>query len=231
MKDKNIKDFEQLKRKKLSIFHNNEDYDFKHSKPVHITVAFKKQFPILTLLVEQARVLDVIIKKSAYKLLSWDEKNSDTSMGWLCKAPANYPPLPFLEEHRMLADCIGGIFEVYCNNEADRLDMNQNFMFIPEYCEQGLGKTRESYEHVCSLYKVEPITTEHLLEFAHEAGGIHSFYDPNTAEVLIYAPDHSSTYLLQLPNQCEFTFYTIRGIRTFTDYVETLAQQWLDWVK
>lgn len=26
------------------------------------------------------------------------------------------------------------------------------------------------------------------------------------------------------------TFYTIKGIRTFTDYVETLAQQWLDLV-
>lgn len=94
----------------------------------------------------------------------------------------------------------------------------------------GLNGLRGLYEQTCARYGKKAMATEHLVMFVEEANGARYLYDPESKEVLFYSFDHYFNHITILPDQPEFTFYTLNGIRTFTDYVETLAQQWLDLV-
>lgn len=224
------KDFQIFKEMGSFLFCRVDRYHYQ-AGAIALSPAFRQVFPVLSRLIDQARVLDVTLGDHAYRLLSWTERDSpQINMSWLCEGePGPAPALPFTPEHVLLTDHLGGIAESFWWF-PDAFSANQNYMFTPKYCRLGLDRTRPVYEDVCARQGCTPIPTEHLVMFAFEAGGIRSFYDPETMEVLVFAPDHNDEYLKMVPGQPELTFHTIAGVRTFTDYVETLAQQWLDWV-
>lgn len=219
-------DTEKLKKQMDLLLLGHGSYQYSAVNLV-LSTSFQKTYPRLSLLLRKA----AMVKVAQGELFLWNEKESSAYMGWLCegKVTAGFHP-NFMEAHQILVETIGGITKTFCQNCALRLDLSQNFMFTPQHCKHGLGRTRPVYEDVCARQGCTPIPTEHLVMFAFEAGGIRSFYDPETMEVLVFAPDHNDEYLKMVPGQPELTFHTIAGVRTFTDYVETLAQQWLDWV-
>lgn len=227
------KDFQIFKEMGSFLFCRVDRYHYQ-AGAIALSPAFRQVFPVLSRLIDQARVLDVTLGDHAYRLLSWTERDSpQINMSWLCEGqPGPAPALPFIPEHVLLTDHLGGIAESF-RWFPDAFSANQNYMFIPKYCRLGLeeeGGGLALYHLWCTQSNCQPLPTQHLIEFTHEAGGILSFYDPDTREVLIYANDHCDRRLIQVPGQPEYTFYTIAGVRTFTDYVESLAQQWLDWV-
>lgn len=225
------KDFKIFQKWSPHLFYKVEQYS---AGILRLSPSFKKAFPLLSDLIGKARVLDIRLKEHSYQLLSWSEKGSqEENMWWLCETNiSDKPLLPFLDEHNILIDNLGGIAASFYLNIPKPLNANQNFMFIPNYCTLGLDERGglEYYKNVCAEHDCQPIQTQHLLKFAHEAGGALSFCDPANATVLLYANDHDFNYVTVLPGQPEYTFYTINGVRTFTDYVETLAKQWLEWV-
>ena len=163
-----------------------------------------------------------------HKLYSWTTTDNSTC-GWLCQFEESRNDLPIIEEHNLLLQNIGGIIESYGSNERD-ISLNQHFLFTASRCERGLGSTKRFYEELCYNENINPIETDHLIAFAIEAGGNRTFYDPVTKNVLLYATDHSFDYVTRLPGQPDLTFYTINNVKTFTNYVELLARQWLDCV-
>ncbi len=70
-----------------------------------------------------------------------------------------------------------------------------------------------------------------MVTFALEASGNRTLYDIASEMVWLFATDHDFDFVTPVPDQPEFTFYTIHGADTFTEYVELLARQWLEFVK
>jgi len=194
---------------------------------------FISTFPTLYKLISQASILDILLTRkkgiNLYKLFTWTDINNLKS-GWLCKFETNTNNLKILPEHQLLLNNIGGIQETYrqFDTEDEILTDNQNFLFIKSKCTKGLRDWIKLYGQVCEAENAEQIDTENLVCFVGEANGNETFYDLNTKQVLLFAPDHSFVNIEVLNNQPEYTFYTINGVTTFIDYVETLAQQWLD---
>jgi hypothetical protein len=195
--------------------------------------SFISTFPTLYKLISQASVLDIILTREKeiilHKLFTWIDVDNLKS-GWLCKFEKNTNNFKILPEHQLLLDNIGGIQETYkqLDTENKILTDNQNFLFIKSKCTKGLGDWIKLYSQVCEAENAEQIDTKNLVCFVGEANGNETFYDLNTKQVLLFAPDHCFDNIEVLNNQPEYTFYTINGVTTFIDYAETLAQQWLD---
>ncbi|MCA0238305.1 MAG: hypothetical protein LCH81_18165 [Bacteroidetes bacterium] len=125
---------------------------------------------------------------------------------------------------------MGGIRESYGSNEKD-LALNHHFLFIGSRCETGLVSRTKFYEELCREQGYQPLKTRGMVTFALEASGNRTLYDIASEMVLLYATDHNFNFVTPVPDQPEFTFYTIHGADTFTEYVELLARQWLEFVK
>jgi hypothetical protein len=194
---------------------------------------FISTFPILYKLVSQANILDVTLTRKNdtfyYKLFTWT--NSDNlKSGWLCKFETTISEIEILLEHQLLLDNIGGIQESYSQflGEKEMLTDNQNCIFIKSECTKGLGAWAEWYDQASEDHNTKQIETKDLICFVKEANGNRTFYDLKTKQVLLFALDHNFDNVEILKGQPESTFYTINGVKTFVDYVETISQQWLD---
>lgn len=203
--------------------------DIVKTNPTELPVSdfFINQFPNMNALVQKARMLEIIKNENTYKLLSWDDKNGNPC-GWLMQFSEN-PLIQIIEPHQLFVRCLGGIQESY-NVPPDAFNLNQNYMFSPRYCQQGIGGLDVYYRWKCETDKKKPIDHRHWISFVGEASGNYTLYDPVTEYVYLFASDHAFKNISIVEGQPEYTFYTINGVRTFTDYVETLAKQWLEWV-
>ena len=101
-------------------------------------------------------------------------------------------------------------------------------MFIESNCTHGIGGWDDYYTLVCDQDNCSKINYTDFICFAREANGDVTLYDPKTGKVMIFAHDHCHPNLVVIPNQPEYTFHTINKVETFVDYVECLAQEWLD---
>ena len=45
--------------------------------------------------------------------------------------------------------------------------------------------------------------------------------------MILFAPDHSFEYVVQMEGCPRYTFYELRGAATLRDWVETVAGQWM----
>ena len=222
------KDFEFFRYLKPSLFRRIKKYEVKTSE-LTTDPSFNSAFPTFKELIRKARVLDLNFDGKEFKLLSFTDRKEHLSCGFLLKFENDITLLPFLPEHILLLNNIGGIFETY-NSPDFPLFLNQHFFFLASFCRQGLGGERVFYEELCAREGCKPIETEHWIMYSVEANMTKTLYDPVNGEVFLWAPDHDFNFIAPLPGQPEYTLYTINGIHTFTDYVETLAQQWLEWV-
>lgn len=222
-------DFESFKDNNRSLFFKVKEYKYEEGL-LDLDSEFNATFKYLGNLLHQARVLDVRLDSNMYKLLSWTDKETLEPYGFLVKLEVIDINLPFIHNHKLLLKNLGGIFETFNQRDEFYMAINQNFIFLQSGCRKGLGDWRMIYEDICRKKDKNPVDTEDWIMFALEANGNRTFYDPVTEEVFLWAPDHNFNFITPLPGQPEYTLYTINGINTFTDYVETLAQQWLEWV-
>ena len=220
------KDFEAF-REDISWFINQSDeVDFLDAaKELGLSEKFQKTFPVLTELIQQARILNLTINSQLYRLFSWTNKD-DLSCGWLNKIEENAnTTLNLIEEHRLLLSEIGGIQESY-NQPEPSLCNNQNFMFIESECSAGIGDWNISYEKMCNDENKSQIDYKDFICFVQEANGNLTLYNPKNKEIFLFAPDHCFDNVEVVANQPEYTFYKINNITNFVDYVETLATEW-----
>ncbi|TLX24137.1 hypothetical protein FE904_17885 [Chryseobacterium indologenes] len=198
-------------------------------KGITLSEKFTETFPVLTNLINNARILDLKINGQPYYLLSWTNKDNE-SCGWLNKIEQDSSRLPFIEEHQLLLNEIGGIQESY--QQPDRaFTNNQNFLFLGSACSTGIEGWENYYEETCGQDQKSPIDYNNLISFAEEVNGNLTLYDPKTKKILLFAPGHAFENVEPLKNQPEYTFYTINSVPTFVDYVETLATEWKEEIR
>jgi hypothetical protein len=221
-------DFEEFKRN-ISWFVKsqdkieflNTDFGFEPSEE------FQNTFPKLSSLVREARILNLKINDQLYRLLSWTNKDN-ASCGWLNIIETNIEPaIELIDEHKMLLNEIGGIQESY-NQPEPSLSNNQNFLFIASLCLKGIGGWDSYYDDMCKEYGKPKISYEGFVCFVQEANGDVTVYDPITKAVLLFSHDHCFDNVEFMENQPKYTFHTINGINNFVDYVEKLAEEWIN---
>ncbi|KFF03070.1 hypothetical protein [Chryseobacterium luteum] len=228
-------DFENFKQEVSWFVGQNDSVEIRHIISKTFSPELISTFPALyKLLLQSTSILSVDIttsknKKSNYYLYTWTDRNG-LKCGWLCKTEKIQTEIDVIAEHQLLLNEMGGITETYhhFDTEAEMLTDNQNFIFTQSLLTKGLGDWIDLYDQVCKDENVKQTDTKDLICFAEEANGNETFYDPDTKQVLLFAPDHSFENVEVLKGQPEYTFYTINHVTTFVDYVETLARQWLE---
>lgn len=195
-----------------------------------IGVEFNDTFPKLSRLIKKARVTSVDIDSDSYILFAWDNIE-DQICGWLNKIeePESYK-CQIIEEHELLLRYIGGIKETF-NEPEESFTNNQMFLFLGSECMRGIGDWDDYYSMMCEDYNLEEIDYSNYISFINEANGALTMYEPSSKHVLLFSHDHCFDNVEPLENQPEYTFHKFKGLTTFTDYVEELANQWLKWVK
>ncbi|XWW43627.1 hypothetical protein JYG30_12550 [Fibrella sp. USSR17] len=192
-----------------------------------LTERFKHTFPVLSSLIKKARLVNLTINSQLYRLFSWTNKY-EVSCGWLTKIEAlSDHPYDLIDEHKLLLSEIGGIQESY-NQPEPSLCNNQNFLFIESQCTKGLSGWEAYYREMCAESGYIEIDYSELICFVQEVNGNLTLYNPDTKKVILFAPDHCFNSVEFMKNQPEYTFHTINGITTFTDYVEALAKEWIN---
>lgn len=223
-------DFEALKKDISWLINSSDKVEFLDSKEFVLSNNFKNTFPVLTELIEQARILDLKINDQLFKLFSWTSKNN-LRCGWLNKIEnEGISDLKLIEEHKLLLREIGGIQESY-NQPEESLCNNQNYMFIASECSLGIGDWDEYYEEMCNEEEKQPIDSKDYICFVEEANGNLTLYNPMTKEVFLFANDHCFENVKFLENQPEYTFHKINNAINFVGYVETLASEWKNEIK
>ena len=192
---------------------------------IFLSQEFINTFPRLAELINKARILNLTINSESYKLFSWTKRDG-ARCGWINKfekKPNN--KLRLIEEHYLLLEGIGGVWETY-NQPEPSLSNNQDFMFIESECQNGIGGWDEYYEIVCRQDHIKEIDYSKFICFVKEANGNVTMYNPRNKEVLLFAHDHCFENVSFLEGQPEYTFHKIDNVRTFVDYVEELAIEW-----
>ena len=225
--NKNL-DFEEFKMSVPWFFGESEKVELlKTEESLVLNNEFQDTFPKLTRLIQKARVLNVRINEQSYKLFSWTNKEN-WSCGWLSKIESDsISQITILDEHSLLLNSIGGIQECYNQPESNLLD-NQNFFFIKSECLDGIGSYDKYYEDMCNEGKRKKIDYSSFISFVQEANGSLTLYDLRSKKVMLFSHDHCFDEVEFMDDQPKYTFHTFKKIKTFTDYVEELANQWLN---
>ncbi|WP_299315052.1 hypothetical protein [uncultured Aquimarina sp.] len=211
----------------ISWFFNETDKVEIEIKSFDLSADFKLIFPKLTKLIDCARITHLQINNVPHILFAWNDIDGEI-FGWLNKIEDRenlYHQLS--NEHKILLQNIGGIQESF-NQPDDSLTNNQNFMFIGTKCSFGIGSWNEYYKETCDEENVEPIDHSNLICFVEEANGNLTFYNPTTNDIILFASDHCFDDITPLNEQPEYTFYKYDNIKSFPDYVEKIADEWME---
>lgn len=198
-------------------------------------VDFSKEFvtlyPKLTQLLKRATTIELTLNgNQRFRQYIWTNAEGQTS-GWLCKLEHCIPQgRHLIDEHILLAKTMGGIIKYWLADESKApdsfIDAN-TFTFSLTESHTGIGGWKGDYASECKSEKVEPLDTSKFVTFALEANGNTTFYDHQTKKVFVYLHDDYSPFAT-IPHQGSplCTIYEYDKVDTFTDFVETLAEQW-----
>ena len=199
-----------------------------------VDAALAARFPKLAALLGRADLTRLETKRGALELLAWD--HGAGRGGWLCEPPtAGAPPgaaaaraaSSLHPDHLAVLGAFGGVTERF--NEPDSWLLNLNSALVPRFCRVGLGDAYDYYRDACHDDGVAPVVRdEEYIAFAFEANGNTTLYHRETGEVILFAPDHSFDFVVQLEGCPRYTFYRLRGAPTLRDWVETVAGQWTE---
>lgn len=227
-------DFIAFKAAESRVIKATDTLDFFQTE-FELSPLFQSTFPQLSALLKTARVLHFNINDQPYRLLSWTLENE--SRGWLCTLENNEETkLPLIAEHRLLLKEMGGIFTTY--NDGDiNLSNGQKFMFTASRCSLGIDGWDNFYNDRCAeddLSDADKIDYSAFIVFVQDASGDVTTYDPHDKTVMQFNhngdfKDRSGANRTALVDQQpEDTFYRLKGVNSFVDYVAMLAHQWLN---
>jgi hypothetical protein len=104
-------------------------------------------------------------------------------------------------------------------------------MFLGTGSSRGIGDYDDYYQTMCDDENCVPINFSDFVAFAEEANGSLSMYNPCNGNVLLFSHDQNFDYVEFMEEQPQYTFHTFKGIVTFVNYVEEVANQWLNAIK
>jgi hypothetical protein len=185
-------------------------------------------FPSLAKLIAAASSIDVSVNSECYELLGWDSIDGGR-MGWLCRPASEKPPENLYCQHRELLSSFGGIVERF--NEPETWLSNLNDALTEKEASHDGGFIRDIpwvFDDGASKLPIDPIE---YYSIAGEANGNATFCHRVNGRIIMLAQDHYFRHLTVLEGCPEHSLYTINGIKTFRDWVNAVARQWLERIK
>jgi hypothetical protein len=194
-------------------------------RPANPALIDGERFPVMRTLISSAIVTPVAIGEDDYELLTWATASGDP-LSWLClPTPAEIPPVH--PDHRSLLAGFGGIVErsqpepttwlLNCNDTLTAREARHDASYLSDYAWILKG--------LCETW---PIAPDEYYSICREANGNDTLCHRTKGDVLMFAPDHAFTHLDILDGCPPYSLYRIQGVQTFTDWVESVAQQWVE---
>jgi hypothetical protein len=140
--------------------------------------------------------------------------------------PSANSPVNIFEEHGHLLRSFGGITERF-NEPEDSWLLNLN-----DALTERLAANDASVVEFCKWVfddagLVIPIALMDYYSIAYEANGNQTFCHRRNGNVVLFAQDHSFDFVTPLAGCPDYTLYELNGVRSFLDWVEVVAKQWL----
>lgn len=193
---------------------------------------FRKTFPTLSKLLKLSRVTEVKINGEISCIYGWTDED-DSSFGWQSTTPGVLPDqhnMSLHPDHILLLSCFGGIMERW--NEPDSWLTNLDSALCASKTTVGFARWEEYYLEQCKHAQIEPtVTPINYRTFAHEANGDCFIYNIKTGQVLMFSHDPSMDGIKPLDGCPTHTLYTIDDCPNLRTWVETIAEQWLEYVQ
>jgi hypothetical protein len=187
------------------------------------STALAARFPKLARLLASAHTSWIRADGSEYTLFSWEGMDGVSS--WLARAPEGTVDSRVFPEHRALLGEFGGIVERTGDPEGSWL-LNTSESLTLDEAQHDAGFLRE-----CATFEELPggipIDMEAYYSISREANGNDTLCHRTAGDVLLFAPDHAFDHVVPLEGCPDYTLYRIRGARTFVEWVEVVAQQWM----
>lgn len=198
---------------------------------------FVKTYPKMDTLLKKAKIVEFKINNVFnFRQYIWTLSDGTTA-GWVCRIDHCVPRgRNIIHEHELLANHLGGIIESWIDKAYDKNDdtliKNNTFTFCLSDSMMGIGEWADIYLETCKSQAVKPFDTNDFVTFALELNGNITFYHKDSKQVYLYLPDGYKSLDVELvKGQPEYTIHQLSKARSFTDYVELIAIQWLDITK
>lgn len=188
------------------------------------TAVLAQSFPSLSRLLSLATVTDILSGGESYELLAWDFAG-DQRGGWLCPSPAARPSTDLFLAHQHLVREFGGISELFNGPDTWLSNHEEALKNNPPHCD---ATFIEHFAELLDEGTVWPIDQKDFYAIATEANGNTTLCHRLTGDVVLWAPDHDFDHIVTLAGLPEYTLYRINGAPTFNNWVEAIAEQWLD---
>lgn len=215
---------------------NNKNvvFDTIHGAQVKFPLEFKEQFPLMTELLEMAKVVEFTIGgNQRFRQYIWVH-NDGTTSGWLCCLEHCVPQgRNIIPEHILLSKNVGGIIDYWSNSKSKETFIDANtFTFSLVNTFKGIGGFEDDYIRKCEVEEINPLDIDDFVTFALEKNGCVTAYNYKTKEVFMYLMDGYTSFAFSVAEgHPEYTLHQLHSAKNFVEYVEELASQWLHIVK
>lgn len=194
---------------------------------------FTTTFPLLADLLHRAKVIDFVINgNQRFRQYIWFTP-AGNMLGWLCQLEHLIPAeIKFLKEHLLLAKNMGGIIEHWGNEDESTLLDAKLFNFSLKESTQGINEWEEHYLERCKEREIIPRDTSKFVTFSLESNGVPTFYDIENQQVYSYLFNgYSELRSRPINGHPDYTIYEYQDIKTFNEYIEYLAKEWLSLIE
>ena len=188
--------------------------------PVRLEVVF----PRLAALLAHAHTSNVSVGRRDYVLFSWETHDGITT--WLSPRPSPSSRVDLLPAHSSLLEVFGGIVERSQEPESTWL-LNTNESLTADEASHDASFIKAAEGVWAEVPGGIPIDTTAYYSISREANGNTTLCHRRSGEVLLFAQDHSFDDVDVLEGCPPYTLYRRRGGRTFVEWVETVAEQWM----
>ena len=202
-----------------------------YEEKIELSESFAGIFPNMANLLSKAVKMTVILQDGTkYWLFFWEGENGIG--GWLCEPRQKQDTSERTAKHKLAIREIGNIIESFGFSDVrDDYICNMNWVLGGDEVSYGIEGWEDYFRECCEEEHVAPdIDLEHLVVFAEEANGNLTLCNTTSEEILLFAHDHCFDYVESCENCPEYTFYTIKGVTSCTEYIEAVAKQWLGYL-
>lgn len=203
-----------------------------HDGKMAFSQEFTTLFPKMAELLDKAYKVEFTLNgNQRFRQYIWTNDEGGTA-GWLCKLEYCVPQgRNIIPEHILLSKSIGGIVEYWLGDrteDADSFIDANKFTFSLVDSTVGIEGWGDNCVNECKEQGLDSFDTSEFLTFALEANGNTTFYSHKTKEVFVYLHDDYSSFGI-IPHKVHplCTIYQYEKAKSFVEYVETLADQWL----
>lgn len=212
----------------------NIGFDTMHGANIKFSTEFIQLFPLMTELLEKAKVIEFTINSNQrFRQYIWIH-NDGTTSGWLCRLEHCVPQgRNIIPEHILLSQNLGGIINYWSDSKSKETFVDANvFTFSLVDTFKGIGGFEDDYIRKCQEEQINPLDIADFVTFALERDGCVTAYNYKTKEIFMYLLDGYTPFAYSVVDgQPEYTLHQLHSAKTFVEYVEALAEQWLSVIK